>query len=395
MSKTGAIVFFAIFLLFTLPAESQKNFIQTNISRPLTRCRKYQPETAGDYQFASDNVKDIIYLVNSNKLLALNSFNDDKIWESAVGGKVLNITVDETGKNGNVFLLIKSLNEKIPNNYFIRSISSHTGITNWQQTINFNENKDGQQHTGQFYLSIINEKVIGINENAEMSAFDHTTGNLLWSKPATGKLSARPVISFQQIITAGPDGKISITSEDGKVESQFVVKTNPTSVLLFEDRMIIWGDSMGIVGSFDLINKKYSWKRRFGGEITNILPTPTGILFTSSDNFIYLVSGRDGKLQWKKRLSGRLSAAPLISGNFGIFNSLSDPTVNIVELATGKIVNQINLGEENYLLGQAFASDDLLVLPTREGLFTFKPADLPCENDGSQKESGSRERLPD
>jgi hypothetical protein len=59
--------------------------------------------------------------------------------------------------------------------------------------------------------------------------------------------------------------------------------------------------------------KTPEWKLRNGAEISSVTPTAEGLLISSFDNFIYLISENGGKPLWKKRLSGRITAAPLIA----------------------------------------------------------------------------------
>lgn len=68
------------------------------------------------------------------------------------------------------------------------------------------------------------------------------------------------------------------------------------------------GDLIHFSENKNLLN----WKTKTGGEITNLLIIPQGVLVTSNDNFTYLFERKKADKIWKKRLSGRVKGLYLL-----------------------------------------------------------------------------------
>jgi outer membrane protein assembly factor BamB len=220
------------------------------------------------------------------------------------------------------------------------------------------------------YLGIFHEKIIIISENSKLFALNKMDGTIIWSSFFEKGLSSLPLFNNDKIIISNLDNKISIISaETGTIQYQIKAKAEVKAVL-FNEGWLIWGDKKGGVYAIDPQEERILWQLRYGAEISNLVLTPMGILVTSFDNFIYLVSRERGKLLWKKRLAARITDLPLIINNFGIVVTSSEVTVNIIDLANGKSINQIFLGSENYLNSHPIVLNNLIAFPTNKGLIT-------------------------
>ncbi len=126
------------------------------------------------------------------------------------------------------------------------------------------------------------------------------------------------------------------------------------------------------------MNRKNFWKFRNGAQVSSITFTPKGLLLTSYDNFVYLVSTEKGKLIWKKRLAGRITVEPLVFDNFVAVSSLFDSEVFVLDLSNGKQVNQFSLTEESLLLNSPLLLENFLVYVTFKGLSIFSHSGGGC-----------------
>ncbi len=162
------------------------------------------------------------------------------------------------------------------------------------------------------------------------------------------------------------------------------------------DKTIIVGDQKGIVSSIKIekidfeISKREKkgkkttnniWKFRVGAEVSNINFTPRGLLITSLDNFAYLISAGKGNLIWKKRLAGRISEKPLVLDNYALITTIAEPTISVVELSTGRVINKIILEDENFVTANPIKTQNKIIVPTSKGLYAFSPDEcLKIEN---------------
>ncbi|CAN5542402.1 hypothetical protein BH18ACI1_BH18ACI1_00410 [soil metagenome] len=368
------IVFLVLFYLSPITF-SQIKFDSRLLSLPFKQCWIYNSNKITNLNIASDNEKIIYLSLLNGKILALNSSNGHKIWETEMGGEIISTPILDSFGGNNIYLVIKpfisedlkvepnSLLPLSPNNFIVRSISPLTGVTHWQNKLDIG-------NVNNVYLGIFHEKIIIISENSKLFALNKMDGTIIWSSFFEKGLSSLPLFNNDKIIISNLDNKISIISaETGTIQYQIKAKAEVKAVL-FNEGWLIWGDKKGGVYAIDPQEERILWQLRYGAEISNLVLTPMGILVTSFDNFIYLVSREQGKLLWKKRLAARITNLPLIINNFGIVVTSSEVTVNIIDLANGKSINQIFLGSENYLNSHPIVLNNLIAFPTNKGLIT-------------------------
>lgn len=368
------IVFLVLFYLSPITF-SQIKFDSRLLSLPFKQCWIYNSNKITKLNIASDNEKIIYLSLLNGKILALNSSNGHKIWETEMGGEIISTPILDSFSGNNIYLVIKpfisedlkvepnSLLPPSPNNFIVRSISPLTGVTHWQNKLDIG-------NVNNVYLGIFHEKIIIISESSKLFALNKMDGTIIWSSFFEKGLSSLPLFNNDKIIISNLDNKISIISaETGTIQYQIKAKAEVKAVL-FNEGWLIWGDKKGGVYAIDPQEERILWQLRYGAEISNLVLTPMGILVTSFDNFIYLVSRGQGKLLWKKRLAARITDLPLIINNFGIVVTSSEVTVNIINLANGKSINQIFLGSENYLNSHPIVLNNLIAFPTNKGLIT-------------------------
>jgi outer membrane protein assembly factor BamB len=119
------------------------------------------------------------------------------------------------------------------------------------------------------------------------------------------------------------------------------------------------------------------WRRRTGAAVQAVMLSENGIVVTSLDNFVYLLSPRRGELIWKRQLAGRIAALPLIDTRSALFAPLGGDACIVLSLRDGKQLNTLPVGEEGNTGATPLVADKLLLIPTRRGVMAFatSPAD--------------------
>jgi hypothetical protein len=84
-----------------------------------------------------------------------------------------------------------------------------------------------------------------------------------------------------------------------------------------------------------------------------------------------LISENGGKPLWKKRLSGRITAAPQIAGDYFIVSVTDESVAFVVELKSGRSVNKITLENDNFFTGSSIRAGNFLIYSTLKGVFGY------------------------
>lgn len=363
-----AVTILAVIILIYFVGKTE-TFAQKNAepSSPFKQCWELtinQTNQTNLPNIASDN-KSNIYLSLSNGIIeSIDSKSGEKNWKSELGGEIISpFLVD----NKNVYVI-----SQIKTNIFVRSLSKNFGITTWQtnfDVIDFSE--------GLFFVKDNNYLVIG-GKNGKFFVIDKNNGTIIWSRNLELKLLSAPVLSKNRIIFGTTNNKIFFLSiVDGNILFQFTTVFSPYIVAVIEDRYLFWDDHKGNTYLTDLITKRVRWKIRSGAEVSNIYVTQTGLLISSLDNFIYLISLEKGKLIWKKRFEGRLSFSPLVNNRI-IIITFASRFIHIVDIKTGRLVNWFVVQEDSQLINKLLVLDDLFVFLTLKGLIGITDARNGC-----------------
>ncbi|MCA1623547.1 MAG: PQQ-like beta-propeller repeat protein [Acidobacteria bacterium] len=334
-----------------------------------------------EFPVASDNANVFVPYLNGN-LDSIDMNKGDKVWQSELGGRIISAPILDKKDRQNLYIATTPFDvgglytppniQKVPHTLFLRSINKTTGLTNWLVTVGEVSQVD------KLFLYEFQDKIIVISKNGLISAFDKKNGQSIWRISLDNTLTSTPFFSEDKITVAVDKKIVTFSLENVRIYFQLKTSVTPTTVFLFNDKNLFWGDNLGNVYSMNIANGKILWKFRNGAQISNIIFTSKGLFLTSYDNFVYLVSTGKGKLIWKKRFSGRITAEPLVSGNFVTVNSLSNPEVFVLDLSNGKQVNQFSLTEESSSLNFPLLLDNFLVYVTIKGLFVFSHSGSDC-----------------
>ncbi len=132
-----------------------------------------------------------------------------------------------------------------------------------------------------------------------------------------------------------------------------------------------FGSADGYVYALREADGRLRWRRRTGAGVQAVAFVMNGLLVTSYDNFVYLLSFGQGDRLWKRQLAGRIAAEPLTAPDGVLFTPLSSPIAVVLNLRDGKQLNSIPIGEENSLAASPIAVKNVLLITTRHGLLAF------------------------
>jgi outer membrane protein assembly factor BamB len=195
------------------------------------------------------------------------------------------------------------------------------------------------------------------------------------------KLSSKPAITEEALVIATEDKKISIIGPGtGKVAAVIPVQRAVTSVYVRENGMIVAGDDRGNVTNYRDAAGAVWWRFKSGGRIGTILETNDGILVGSFDNFIYMLSKYTGDVKWKRRLDGRIVSAPAVFDGYLLAASSTETNAQVLDLEKGKPVDQLQFGENIFLLGSPMVSENsFAIFQLVNGIAAYSRADCPVK----------------
>jgi len=141
--------------------------------------------------------------------------------------------------------------------------------------------------------------------------------------------------------------------------------------IAIKDNMAYFGSGDGNVYAFDEIRSKVRWQRRTGAAVQAVTLVENGVLASSLDNFVYLLSLNKGALIWRQQLPGRISSRPVTAADGALFTPFSTDTAIVLNLRDGKPANRLSLGEENSSAAAPISTSHLVLITTPHALLAF------------------------
>ena len=336
-------------------------------TRPFSPCWILNKESYISRGIASDNDHEIFFLFDSQSIRSLNTAGPTLVWRTDLG--VDNLMTRIVTDQKNLYLVSNPggdssrTEDQAARGPVLRAISKATGVTIWQNELSTNEI---------FALDLFKNSLRLISTQG-IERFD----------PSTGEKFTRtdlPIERFYSIdmdllLFRSPGDSVSGASvETGEALFSVTPKQIPATAVKGDHRTLIFGDDKGRLSGFDLQKKSIKWQASVGGAITYLTPADDGIVVSSRDNFLYSYKVSDGSLNWKKRLPGRTSAPPVISGTNILVVMLNDSNAFVIDLRNGKLANRIRLPENVEFTGSAAIVSDRVLFPTSQGVRAYGPS---------------------
>ena len=280
---------------------------QTALAQCLHRTVSVPP---GPGTLASDGNQIFVGYLNGT-IEALSSGTLESNWRSELGGEfVSDLALLENGiavvtnpsRDGN------AAGEQST----VRLLSKESGITTWAAKVGYSE---------RYFIGRINGSLAVVSKGGQVALLDRNSGQVHWQTMPIGRLSARPVFSATSVALATVDKHLTVISaQGGRVISRQPTDFVSTAITYLEKDSIAAGDERGNVTLFSSEISKTVWRFKSGAAVSSVSETEEGILVTSLDNFVYLISDYNGDVIWKRRLTGRvLDGGLAINGHFVVF----------------------------------------------------------------------------
>ena len=330
------------------------------------KCWVSTSEESAGHLFASDNDLGVYLIKTSGRVAALDRLSGERIWQSDFGGETASGLI---GDQSSLFFVTTSSPVSPDKAAFssLRSISKQTGIVGWSAVLPFSETTHLGENGG---------NILAVSSDGLVSSVNKSNGSILWQTHLSKRLTTAPWFSPGSIAVSLEPAEIEIISaSDGRTLFQMKTDSAPTSVYLSNERTLIWGDKKGNVVAADIATKQIKWKFRNGAQVSGITSAGKNLLVTSYDNFVYLMSPEDGKISWKRRLSGRVAEKPSVGVNFAAITIIGEPGVSFLDLETGKVVNRISFDEEDYVIGTTLVVAGAVVFSKADGVYSYNAGD--------------------
>jgi outer membrane protein assembly factor BamB len=331
------------------------------------QCWKYETDKLTNIA-PTTNSNDLILPLSDGTLLNLDVSNGTVNWKADLGGEIAAPLVS----NSKVVIAASKINSEAENDknknvLKLRALSISTGLTIWQKDITAEQ---------QIYLVLNGETLLyaaNISEKeSAITSLETLTGLPIWSKSFSAALNTKIYISGTQIYFGTSDNSVySIRFNDGHLSKQIKVKNSAEGNLAATNGTVFFGDSKGEINALREADSRILWTLRTGGAVQDILPSKSGLLITSLDNFVYFHKYSTGKRQWRRRLASRPLSAGLLNEETVFLLANGENTALLLNLKNGKILNQISLGENNYALAAPGFVDKKFFITTLTGVLGF------------------------
>ncbi|MBC7898465.1 MAG: PQQ-binding-like beta-propeller repeat protein [Saprospiraceae bacterium] len=328
-----------IVLVFSFQPTSPGLFAQPvgeGVSK-LQKCREYDFADTSVISVASDN-ENIYVATEEGSVHAIDPMASDKIWSSNIGGQIVSNLIVAKDR---ILITTSAVltNGAKPDFSILRSLSIETGLTNWSISL---------PYSIQMFLGNSGNAIVSISREGAVAAHDASTGNILWKKSFQGNLTAPPKFGNDWIVF-GTDKKdiLVISSKNGETALRSDLKFAASAVSIPSEKTIAIGDERGNVNLIDVNSGKTIWKFKSGAKISFLSSAEEGLLAASNDNFVYLISDYNGDIIWKRRLPGRVAGPLLVAENIVVLQVYADKSAFLLDLESGRIVNQFIMDQEN------------------------------------------------
>ena len=330
------------------------------LSQPLTITWRYNTDRTTDLTPAAD-AESVFFPLSNGVLLALNT-NDGKLqWTAEIGGDFsAALVADERS----VYAATRYTTPEEKNLHgTLRALSKSTGLTLWMRTL-----------PAPISGSLVADSValFGGSVDGHVYSVSKQTGQVLWSNQYAEEFSGEPQVLGNRVYFGSNAGTIrSLDARTGELLWEYKTRGPIQGAIAVKDNMAYFGSGDGNVYAFDEIRSKVRWQRRTGAAVQAVTLVENGVLASSLDNFVYLLSLNKGALIWRQQLPGRISSRPVTAADGALFTPFSTDTAIVLNLRDGKPANRLSLGEENSSAAAPISTSHLVLITTPHALLAF------------------------
>lgn len=335
---------------------------QVALSQPLTVKWLYESEFTINLTPATDGER--IYLpLASGLLVSLQTSDGHLLWKADLGGELSSSPIAD---ERSVYIASETVGEYGPApraNGALRALGREGGITLWMRTL-------PMPIRGSLVANAIN--LFGGSTDGRVYAVRKKTGDISWMMQHSAPFASHPVIFGSNLYIGSNDGSLfSLNQNTGKINWRYRTRGAIRGRAVVVNDIVYFGSADGYVYAVREADGRLRWRRRTGAGVQTVAFAQSGLLVASLDNFVYLLSFRQGDRLWKRQLAGRIAAEPLTTNDGALFTPLSSSTGVVLDLRDGKQLNSLPIGEDNSLAAAPIVGGKLLFVTTRHGLLAF------------------------
>lgn len=350
------LVFFRrILAAFLLLAGSLSVFSQgAKTSDPelvVSKCWSFVTEEPASRLLATDSG---IFIGTDNARVDALMLDGSRLWSSELGGSIVsNMIVTD---NRILVVTTASSSEAGRSDSLLRGLSSETGITSLSIPV---------PNSDRYFLAADNGMIILVSRNGKVIGLDRT-GTIKWKREVAEGFVAEPFFSPGKVMIATTAKQIfTIGLANGEIESMRRSASEITAVAKTPAGEAIAGDGRGNLTVLNGAERPF-WKFKSGGEISRIFVNGSQVIAASHDNFVYQLRMRNGDVEWKKRLGGRVQQMAILNGKHVLTASFDEKSAILTDILTGKVVGQIPFAEnETISAPPSYALGSLTILTDR------------------------------
>jgi eukaryotic-like serine/threonine-protein kinase len=355
----------AVLASFSLSANSADATPKLLLSQPLTVRWRYESNVTLNLTPAFDSER--IYLpLAGGMIVALKASDGQLVWRSEMGGELSASPVaDESMIYVASEVVSKPGEPQQQAGGALRALGREGGVTQWMTPV-------VRPLRGSLAVNGMRLFAGGIDGRAY--AFDKRTGGVFWSIPFGAPLNAHPVINNGRVYFGSEDGTLLALEEStGKLLWRYRTKGAIRGPVATSGKTVFFGSGDGYVYAVSSEKGRLIWRKRTGAGVEAVAFTDEGILAASLDNFAYLLS-KNGAVQWKRLLPGRIPSRPLTVQEAALFTPLSSSAAVVLALKDGKQLNILPTGEDLTSSAAPIIVGDAVIVTTEHGLLAFAPA---------------------
>jgi|GEM_PF-2671831 len=211
-------------------------------------------------------------------------------------------------------------------------------------------------------------RVFAISANGEKLWQTELGGELV---PAIGVSKGFVIVSTRSAVgvvvshqLSAATGVPTAASGDPAPPARSATSDNTTASASSGD-IVILGNDAGLVTS--LSGTGPVWKFKTGGAISAVIPVGDRFVVISRDNFIYSLHARNGGLEWKRRMPGRIAHYAVGKG-YLLVSSFDQHGASLIDLGTGRVAGQIVFEGDDQIGLDPIVVADKFVIATNVGL---------------------------
>ncbi len=315
--------------------------------KPISKCWTYEGETAANIPMVPAANGFLYVPLADGAVAAIETASGKQVWQSGLGGEIRAMQMAQLTDSKRLIVVTEQQSDKKDDSSLVlQAISEETGVTAWRKELALLRG-----------ISLIIKGGIAIlaGEDGNITAFNVDDGEVLWRSSEIGKITALTASTGKSFIVIRPEDKklIEMSLETGKAGQTYALPASYVTPKLATGDLIIFSDGIGNVSAMSLLNGAPVWNARAGAEVSDVSATDLGLLVSSNDNFVYLLSASRGDRKWKRKFAGRLMGKPVLHENYGLFVTAAGTDAVILNLNNGKFVNGVSLTNKAFFTGSA------------------------------------------